>query len=221
MVSSTAKLKGRCSAGCCAAPAFFLDLRVTWKHTGPGLGPFFSANHSEENITHASTGSRRAIWHSSERKRTRLLANSISQAQLNRRFTEVLQGTSQFTDDEFEPAANMIRAKEKLARTRSFMWKIMAALTAGLVVLLFVKMGNTSEMALRYSNSAQEELGTWVLGIAAMAGVTALMVYVTNAGRKKTAASKAALVAALRQRASAPDDSRKAAHESLLRQLGA
>ena len=149
------------------------------------------------------------------------MANTISQAQLNRRLSEVLQGKSQFTDEELGPAANMVRTSEKRLRNLSVMWKVMAAITAGLVVLLFVKMGNTSEMALRYSEAAHEEIGKWIIGIAVIGGATLFLAFMVGFGKKKLAEAKSVLVSTIRERANGASDGRKTTYESLLRQLGA
>lgn len=149
------------------------------------------------------------------------MANSISQAQLNRRLSEVLKGKSQFTDEELEPAADMVRTSEKRLRNLSIMWKLMAAFAAGLIILLMVKMGNTSEMALRYSEAAQEEIGKWVIGIVLIGGMAVFLAFMVGLGKTKLAEAKGAIVSALRERAGAASEGRRATYESILRQLGA
>ncbi|WP_375209706.1 hypothetical protein [Hyphomonas jannaschiana] len=149
------------------------------------------------------------------------MSNQMSQVELNRHIANVLNGKARFDDQHFEPVIQLLQKSEQGIKTVSMIWKIFAGLTILGIILLFVKMGNTSEMALRYSTKAHEEIGMWVLGIIVLGFLTILCVGMNNWAKGRIRKTKEKAIASLREKVAESDATRKATYESYLRQLGA
>lgn len=149
------------------------------------------------------------------------MSGSMSQAELNRHITNVLNGKASFDDQHFEPVIEILRKSEAGVKTVSMIWKIFAGLTVLGIVLLLVKMNNTSEMALRYSSQAHEQIGMWALGIIVLGFLTVVCLGLNNFAKGRIRKTKEKAVASLRDKLAASDGSQKATYESYLRQLGA
>lgn len=66
---------------------------------------------------------------------------------------------------------------------------IVSIVTALGWLLFFYKMGQTSEMALRYSTEAQESVGTWVLVLLAMSIGSVVLLVMARMARKRASTS--------------------------------
>lgn len=149
------------------------------------------------------------------------MSKQISQVELNRHIASVLSGKARFDDQHFEAVIKSLQKSEQGIKTTSTIWKVLAGLTIGGVILLFVKMGNTSEAALRYSTKAHEEIGVWVLGILALGFWAALFVVMNNLAKGRVRKTKELVIASLREKLGGADATQKPTYESYLRQLGA
>ena len=94
------------------------------------------------------------------------------------------------------------------------------ATALGWVLFLF-KMAQTSEMALRYSEAAQEDIGKWVLMLLVMTVVSIALFVMAGLAKKRVARAASDLTASLRQDLSGAEAGDRARIESQLRELGA
>ena len=88
-------------------------------------------------------------------------------------------------------------------------------------VLFLFKMAQTSEMALRYSEAAQEDIGKWVLMLLVMTVVSIALFVMASLAKKRVARAASDLTASLRQDLSGAEAGDRARIESQLRELGA
>lgn len=149
------------------------------------------------------------------------MSNQMSQVELNRHIANVLNGKARFDDKHFEPVIQLLQKSEQGIKTVSMIWKVLAGLTIAGIILLFVKMGNTSEMALRYSTKAHEEIGMWVLGIIVLGFLTIMCIGMNNWAKGRIRKTKELVIASVRERLEAAETKQKSTYESYLRQLGA
>jgi len=113
------------------------------------------------------------------------------------------------------------RMRRESHATMKRMAVIVGAIT-GLGWLLFLaKMGQTSEMALRYSTRAQESVGQWTMVLLLMSIGAIVLIVLANQSKNRVSVLAAQLTAALRDRLGGADDGERAKIESQLRELGA
>lgn len=147
--------------------------------------------------------------------------SQMSQVELNKHIENVLSGKARFDDQHYEPVIQILQKSDQGLKTVSMIWKVLAGLTVAGILLLFVKMGNTSEMALRYSQQAHEEIGMWVMGIILLGFLTVLCVGMNNWAKGRIRKIREAAIVSLREKLGASDAAEKPRYESYLRQLGA
>ena len=135
-------------------------------------------------------------------------------------FTNIAKGKASLENENLEEAAAFIEMYGKNAKSYSMMWKVILLVTIGVIALFLVKLGNTSEMALRYNQHAQTEMGNWMLVILGLAFMTVMFFFIGLMMRKRVGTWRSLLVSELRNRADRDAD-QKALYESLLRELGA
>ena len=112
------------------------------------------------------------------------------------------------------------RKKKGHAQTRRGAMILGIATALGWVLFLF-KMAQTSEMALRYSEAAQEDIGKWVLMLLVMTVVSIALFVMAGLAKKRVARAASDLTASLRQDLSGAEAGDRARIESQLRELGA
>lgn len=151
---------------------------------------------------------------------TEPMSKSKRNAYFFKTFTNVAKGKGTLGSENLEDATAFVHSYGKNAKSYSIMWKIILLVTIGAIVLFMIKLGNTSEMALRYSEQAQAELGQWTLVIIVLSFLTLLFVFLGFVLNKRVKAWRALLVSELRNRAGSDVDN-KTLYESLLRELGA
>jgi hypothetical protein len=151
---------------------------------------------------------------------TQPMSKSRRNAHFFKTFTSVAKGNATLEGENLEDATEFIHSYGKNAKSYSIMWKILLAVTIGVIVLFMIKLGNTSEMALRYNEQAQTELGQWMLVIIGLSFLSLMFVLMGILMGKRAKAWRALLVSELRKRADSDTD-RKSLYESLLRELGA
>ncbi len=119
------------------------------------------------------------------------------------------------------PTAGELRESEaKLAKMQKMgRWLLGGAVLGWL--LFFYKMSQTSEMALRYSDSAKEEIGTWSLVLIVWTLIALGMVVLSKKFAKIVGGMKDGRKEALRTQLASADDNQRAQIESELRELGA
>ena len=135
-------------------------------------------------------------------------------------FTNVAKGKATLGSENLEDVTKFIHSYGKNAESYSTMWKIILLVTIGVIVLFIIKLGNTSELALRYSEQAQSELGQWTFVIVVLSFLTLLFIFLGFVLNKRANAWRALLVSELRDRSGREPDN-KTLYESLLRELGA
>lgn len=135
-------------------------------------------------------------------------------------FTNIAKGNASLENENLEEAAKFIEMYGKNAKSYRTMWKVILLVTIGVVAIFMVKLGNTSEMALRYNQQAQTEMGNWMLVIIGLGFMTVMFFFIGLMMGKRADTWRALLVSELRNRADSEAD-KKTLYESLLRQLGA
>ncbi|MAK63678.1 MAG: hypothetical protein CMF75_02875 [Maricaulis sp.] len=148
------------------------------------------------------------------------MSKSKRNAHFFKTFTSVAKGKVTLDGENLEDATYFIHSYGKNAKSYSLMWKILLAITIGVVVLLMIKLGNTSEMALRYNEQAQAEFGQWVLAVIGLSFLSLMFFFMGLLMGNRAKAWRALLVSELRKRADG-DTPHKSLYESLLRELGA
>jgi hypothetical protein len=151
---------------------------------------------------------------------TQPMSKSRRNAHFFKTFTNVSKGNATLEGENLEDATKFIHAYGKNTKSYSLMWKVLLAVTIGVIVLFMIKLSNTSEMALRYNEQAQTELGQWTLVIIGLSFMSLMFVFMGFLMGKRANAWRALLVSELRKRADSDTD-RKSLYESLLRELGA
>ncbi|WP_417623120.1 hypothetical protein [Parasphingorhabdus sp.] len=120
-------------------------------------------------------------------------------------------------DEKIVAWRDLRRAQAKKKRIGSI-----ASVVAGLGWLLFFnKIGQTSEMALRYSQEAQESIGSWVIVLTLMTLFAAFMMISAGRAKGRLGELTGQLTLQLRHELDGADTARKPAIESQLRELGA
>lgn len=99
--------------------------------------------------------------------------------------------------------------------------RILVVVTALGWLLFLYKIGQTSEMALRYSSQAQESIGTWVMILLLLTVGSIFGGIVSGKMKRQSAQLAAELISSLRNLLSAASDSDRSRIESQLRELGA
>lgn len=112
------------------------------------------------------------------------------------------------------------RLKKGHAQTRRGAMILGIATALGWVLFLF-KIAQTSEMALRYSEAAQEDIGKWVLMLLVMTAVSIALFVMAGLAKKRVARAASDLTTSLRQELSGAEGGDRARIESQLRELGA
>ena len=98
---------------------------------------------------------------------------------------------------------------------------IVGSVTAFGWLLFIYKMGQTSEMALRYSNEAHESIGTWILVLLAMSIASVVLIALSGSAKKRATALATNMVPQLRAQLNDADAGQRSKLESQLRELGA
>jgi uncharacterized integral membrane protein len=133
------------------------------------------------------------------------VSKHISQVELSQHIANVQNGKARFDDLYFEPVIQLLQKSEQGIKTVSMTWKVLAGLTVSGIILLFVKMGNTSEMALRYSTKAHEKIGIWVLWTIVLGFLTVLFVGMNNWTKGRVRKTRKLTITSLREQLGAAD----------------
>ena len=152
---------------------------------------------------------------------TGLMGKAKRNVHFFKHFQKAAKGQATLENENLEDAVAYLRSFKMGNVTQGkIVWRIGAVVTLGAIVLFLIKLSNTSEMALRYNQHAQEEMGMWVLGILGVAALTILFAFTTFLGKKRYDTWRGLVVTELRNRAGRDADN-KTLYESLLRELGA
>lgn len=151
---------------------------------------------------------------------TGMMGKAKRNAHFNKLLPKVAKGKATLENENLEEAVSFFQTFASNVKQSGIIWKIGGMITIGAIVLFMIKLSNTSEMALRYNQHAQEEMGMWVLGILFVAAISVFFAFMTFIAKKNYTAWRGLLVAELRRRAGEGGD-QKALYESLLRELGA